>query len=535
MTGGLIQLVAYGIQDIFLTQDPQITFFKVVYRRHTNFSIETIPQFFTHRPDFGKRVTCVLSRDGDLIRKMHLVVVLPRIPVFKDEDNNVDVITKFAWVRRIGYALIRRIEIEIGGELIDRQYGDWLNIWNELTGLKSDAKDKMLGDVKELTDFTNGKTTYRLFIPLQFWFCRTAGLALPVVALQYNHIKINLEFKELDQVRVLAPTHYITIDNEFVNFEPFEYIEQIVDGERAFGQFVHYDAINRRLYYTRITDNSFLGIPIDPELLTGNEMVDDATFLYDPSGDVKLALQKFLITGLTSKYEAIPRINTLERSHTNNSVRFSTVAMKDAFLLVEFIYLDMEERVRFSQSKHEYLIEQVLFEGQKTVDGLNQRFRLGFTHPCKEIIWVVQRTVLLNTRNNDEFNYTNSLERLGGDPECSHCSLITDATLIFNGEERLTLREIDYFTYVQPWQHHSYTPSEGINVYSFAIHPEKHQPSGTANLSKIDDIRLRLKVEPSISLNNTAKLRVYGVVYNILRVINGISGLVFANDRPTEQ
>ena len=148
MAGGLIQLVTRGPQDIFFISDPQITFFKTVYRRHTNFSTEIIPQKFTHKPDFGKRIVCTLARSGDLIGKMYLVMVLPNIPTFKDNDGNIDKISKFAWVRKIGFALIRCIEIEIGDELIDRQYGDWLNIWYELTVKRKRNIDKMLGDVK---------------------------------------------------------------------------------------------------------------------------------------------------------------------------------------------------------------------------------------------------------------------------------------------------------------------------------------------------------------------------------------------------
>ena len=161
MGGGIIQIAAYGPQDLFITNDPQITFFKVVYRRHTNFSIETIPQPFTHMPSFGRRATCIIGKNGDLIRNVILVAVLPRIPMFKDSDNNIDLITKFAWVRRVGYALIQSVEIEIGDTLIDKQYGDWLNIWNELTIPDDRNIEKMIGNVSELTDYTNGKALHR--------------------------------------------------------------------------------------------------------------------------------------------------------------------------------------------------------------------------------------------------------------------------------------------------------------------------------------------------------------------------------------
>jgi hypothetical protein len=238
MAGGLIELVAYGVQDLFLTDDPQITFFKRVYRRHTNFSTEHILQPFNEpKPDFGKRLTCVLSRNGDLIRKIYLVVELPRIPVFKDEDNEIDVLTKFQWVRRIGYAMIRFVEVEIGGELIDRHYGDWMNIWHELTIQNEKQINQMIGDVDELIKPTNGKDQFKLYIPLQFWFCRFSGTALPAVSLQYNHIKINVEIQNFDELYIISPTHFINIDNDLVNFEPFEFIQQTVDGVTSLARF----------------------------------------------------------------------------------------------------------------------------------------------------------------------------------------------------------------------------------------------------------------------------------------------------------
>lgn len=531
MGGGLIQLSAFGTQDIYLSGNPQITFFKVVYRRHTNFSTEVIPQYFTHQPDFGKRVTCILSREGDLIRKMHLVVSLPKIPPFKDRNNNIDVITKFAWTRRIGFALIKRIEIEIDGELIDRQYGDWLNIWNELAGIKNEQKNKMLGEVKELTEYTNGKKSYQLFIPLQFWFCRAAGLALPIVGLQYNHIKVNLEINEFKKCRLIGPTHYITIQDNFVNFNKFEYLSQTIDGITAFGRFIHFDIENKRLYYTRITNEQFKGIPNDPTIISFDQFTGEPIYYEDGSGDVVQSVQKYLIIGTKSKFQVLPKVSSIERTHVNNSVRFATINLKETFLLVEYIYLDIEERVRFSKLKHEYLIEQILFDGEKVVDGLNSRFKLGFTHPCKELIWVVQRSILLNERNNDLFNYTNNLEQLGKtDTMDELSSIVRQQTITFNGEDRISLRNYNYYNYVQPWQHHSYSPSEGINVYSFSLYPENHQPSGTANFSKIDDIRLRLKVLNTINFSNPAKLRTYAIVNNVLKIVNGISGLVFSID-----
>ena len=411
---------------------------------------------------------------------------------------------------------------------MDKQYGDWLNIWNELTVPPNKTIEKMLGNVKELTEFTNGKESYKLFIPLKFWFNRITGLALPTVSLQYNHIKINLEIRDLSGLFTVSPTHSINIDNDFVNFEPFEYIEQIVNGNRSLGQFVFFDIIDRVLYINRVSEEQFQSVTETDPLKIQTEEQQDA-ILYERDAQGSFANQQFFIKGLKSKFEAMPRINAFERTITNRSVNFRNIKLKNAFLLVEYVFLDIEERVRFSQAHHEYLIEQVLFNGEKTIDGLHQSFKLSFTQPCKELIWVSQLTIAQKERLNDHFNYTDSLIK-GENGDVTGDSIIREATLQFNGQDRISFRENAYFGWVQPYQHHRNAPNEGIGVYSFSIYPEKHQPGGSANLSKIDDIRIRITVNTEINFGFTAKLRVYAIVYNILRIANGISGLTFSTD-----
>jgi len=189
MSGGLMQLVAYGAQDVYLTGNPQITFFKVVYRRHTNFAVESIEQTFNGQADFGKRVTATISRNGDLIQQMYLEVVLPALTTTTSNASNV-----VAWTYGVGNALVKQAEIEIGGQLIDRQYGDWMNIWTELTvsAGKRAGYDNMVGNkVDGINGFLNKQfggvladAKKRIYVPFQFWFNRNPGLALPLIALQ---------------------------------------------------------------------------------------------------------------------------------------------------------------------------------------------------------------------------------------------------------------------------------------------------------------------------------------------------------------
>jgi len=528
MTGGLIQLVAYGTEDLYLVNEPQITFFKVVYRRHTNFSTEEIKQSFSHNLDFGRRVTVTLSRDGDLIRQITLVIQLPSIPQFLDSDGNVDNITKIAWVRRIGYAIIKDIEIEIGGELIDRQYGDFLNIWHDLTLTANRNINALIGDVDTLTTFTNGKQGYILYIPLQFWFNRITGLALPIVSLQYSHININVELNDIQSCYILSPTHIIQLDNDFVNYTDFEFLEQTVNGITSLARFIYFDIINKELYILRLSNNGFQSVTF-----SGN-VNNPRTILYSGSSlTPTLVNEQYFINGLTSGFQGMPNLNAVESIYNNNNINvnsvLSTLSLTDAYLLVEYIYLDTEERVRFSKSKLEYLIEQVSYNGEKVISGINQSFKVGFTQPCKELIWVTQLSITTNPRVNDIFNYTNSLIR-DNNEDLVGSNIVLNETILFNGQQRLTLRDSDYFTYIQQYQNHTNGTNSVINTYSFALYPEKHQPSGTANFSKIDNITLQLNVMPIITFNNSAVVRIYGIFYNILRVAHGISGLVFAID-----
>ena len=219
MGGGLMQLVAYGAQDVYLTGNPQITFWKVTYRRHTNFAMESIEQTFNGQADFGRRVTCTISRNGDLAYRTYLQVTLPQIGQTLDDG---DVYAR--WLDFPGEQLIQSVEVEIGGQRIDRQYGDWMHIWNQLTLSKEQERGyyKMVGNTTQLTyltdpDFANvdgpcdsdapkqvcaprnalPETT--LYVPLQFWYCRNPGLALPLIALQYHEVKINLDLRPIDE------------------------------------------------------------------------------------------------------------------------------------------------------------------------------------------------------------------------------------------------------------------------------------------------------------------------------------------------
>ena len=389
MGGGLMQLVAYGAQDVYLTGNPQITFFKVVYRRHTNFAMESIEQTFNGTANFGQRVSCTVSRNGDLCSRMYLEVDMPASAA----DTN-------SWVDSLGHALIKSVEVEIGGQRIDKQYGHWMEAWDELTcpAEKLRARSSMIR--KEAASAGTGVATttgtaVKLYIPLQFWFCRNPGLALPLIALQYHEVKVIVEFNSLASV-------------------------------------------------------------------AGASAVS--------SGDLS------------------------------------------AKLWCDYIYLDTDERRRFAQVSHEYLIEQVQFTGDETISSGANKLRLNFNHPVKELVWCVLTSA-------DTTASSNSAE--GG---VAMNGVTTDAKLLLNGHDRFQQRPGSYFHDVQPYQHHTRMPGRaGVYSYSFALKPEEHQPSGTCNFSRIDNATL------SLTTGATGVAKVFAVNYNVLRIMSGMGGLAYSN------
>ena len=189
MAGGLMQLVSIGLEDLYLSTDPEITFFKMVYKRHTNFSQEPVKQLFSTSPDFGKRVSCTLSKTADLLSTCYVFVELPEIP-----KNSNSLFEKFKWTKKIGFNIIKSIELEINGKIIDKLYGDWLNIWSLLTVSDDrESEDLLIGNIPSLYNSSNGINSYNLYIPISFFFNRNKGLAIPVIALHLSDIKIHID------------------------------------------------------------------------------------------------------------------------------------------------------------------------------------------------------------------------------------------------------------------------------------------------------------------------------------------------------
>jgi hypothetical protein len=488
MGGGLIQLVSYGTEDLYLTNNPDITFFKCIYKRHTNFAIEPVKQLFSGKADFGERVTCTISKNGDLMGKIYLIVDLPAIP--ENEDYSF---YKVAWVKKLGFNLINKVEIEIGGQLIDRQYGDYLAIWSELTH-KNDGIDKLIGNLEDIYSFTSSKESYRLYIPFSFWFCNHSGLTIPLVSLQYSSVKIHIEFNNLKDCLRIGPINGIVTTNYLTTLKYGEIIRQNINGIINSGLYLGYDITNRLLLYIPIK-GSFI-IP---------DYNDQDNEIYNLIGEQSLGIMTPL-----SGY-----------SITNIDINYPNISISNAYLLVNYYYLDNFERIKFAKANHEYLIEQVQLEGDKTIISNSYKCKLGFSHPCKELIFRCQMKYYIDGAIKERNLYINK--------EGENKDLIKKVRLLLNGQERFPQRENKYFEWLQTYNSHTNNGFEGVYTYTFSIRPEEYQPSGSVNFSKIDDIVLELQMDKEIGVNNSCKLRVYCLNYNIIRIINGLCGLAFSN------
>jgi hypothetical protein len=497
MPGGLIQLVAYGIENQYLTEEPQITFFKIVYRRHTNFSIESIPQYFNIKANFSNRISCTIAKNGDLINCIYIALTLPSIPLMQ-EDSVI------RWVDNIGYAIINNTELEIGGKIIDTHYSDWLYIWNELNKNNNiRGINKMIGNDPLLSSFSTSKNSYLLYIPLQFWFCRNIALSLPIIALTYSEVKINIEFNSLQNCIVAGPTHYIYISDCICLFNQYELVQ--IDSTTNYIQFINFNNATMMMGYIKTNDTIILSVG---NILTGCDS-KYKTSVYNPT----TLMYASIITNI--EIINLTKSNTIFRNIYNLSIT-------DAFLYVDYIYLDNIERMKFAKSNHEYLIDLCQYDNDRLVYNSNNKIKIGYCQPVKELIIRAQYTYMINAYNKNTYNYTTSYNQQIAK------SLIKTILIKLNGFDREKNYDNKFYTYVQALQHHKSYPPLGLFMYSFALNPFDFQPSGSCNFSKIDDIIVDVTLE-QISYNNPVNIRIYAFTYNIFRIINGVGGLAFDN------
>ena len=547
MGGGLMQLVAYGAQDVYLTGNPQITFWKVTYRRHTNFAMESIEQTFNGQADFGRRVQCTISRNGDLAYRTYLQVVLPQINACPGTVQGSANEALFArWIDYPGINMIDYVEVEIGGQRIDRQYGDFMHLWNQLTLTAEQERgyNKMVGQTTQLTYLTDpsfstvntpcdtgapcNKCTPRcslpettLYVPLQFWFCRNPGLALPLIALQYHEVKINLELRGLDcllwAVDSLAGPGSAGTSNKTTRGA---YTKSLVAAS-LYVDYVFLDTDERR----RMAQNPHEYL-IEQLQFTGAESVGSS------SNKIKLNFNhpcKELIFTVQKDYfvDCCKQFETDEQLYKALGVQpFNYTDCIDALPNAYHAFAGPG-----TAGTNEFIVSGLFVDPGADAEAGDASWAAAAGSYSDG--WANTSGAPLSSVKSESLVSDAGAFVLAETALNMHCwgeNPVVTAKLQLNGQDRFSEREGTYFDLVQPYQHHTRSPDTGINVYSFALRPEEHQPSGTCNMSRIDNATLQLVLSNNtIGGDDTAKVRVYATNYNVLRVMSGMGGLAYSN------
>ena len=685
MPGGLIQLVSHGASDAFLTGNPEITFFKIVYRRYTNFSMESIEKRFDSVPNFGKSVSCLIEPTGDLIHKVYLKIELPEVNFNnknviisseylegkkiltqnlkniymaskQDYDNfynyskfNIDAykilkvvllpneinlqfvkskilsykslisqeldsvkllinselindtdiisyvlnfdnysnsnvtirneikdnvekryqkiltnlkiyfnrytdnhkkyltiyndkIINFAWINNLGNFICENIELEIGGQVIESHNYYWRFIWDQLTVdfKKKELYDKMMGNVSKLTEFnTNIKPNYTLLIPLQFTFCKYPGMSLPLVALKYHDVKINITFNKIENCCYLED-----YQNEFNKVRSVSYnMDEIIQEDNILKDYKY----NYQLKYNNLTIDTKKNIYnyrfdyINRRILNKNYNINDldANYILNKYGSVKenenlksLNLEEFI----NMKYDNDARLLNIQKSsldyhkYLNKKHILESLKFIDASLFIDYIYLDEMERQKFAQSKHEYLLERV---SENIFDNLNNKRNLvdlSFRHPLKELFWFTQPKEYYNSlkvyQESKYYNFSDNFYKLENNQNpINYTQLELNNVSIFP-------KEVDnnFFNYLTHSKVHSSIGTMGLNLYSFSLFPEEQQPSGSCNFSSFKSKKIILNLNEQYYQKykeNNIVLRVFSLHYNVLRIMGGMGALEF--------
>jgi hypothetical protein len=545
-----MQLVAYGAQDVYLTGNPQITFWKVTYRRHTNFAMESIEQTFNGQADFGRRVQCTISRNGDLAYRTYLQVTLPEIGQDCACDANEDIYAR--WLDYPGEQLISMVEVEIGGQRIDRQYGDWMHIWNQLTLTSEQERgyNKMVGQTTQLTYLVdprfadvesacsnkdvpaavcaprNALPETTLYVPLQFWFCRNPGLALPLIALQYHEVRVNLELRPSDEC-LFAVTSLKKDDISKTVKAAGAYQKSLVAAS-LYVDYIFLDTDERR----RMAQNPHEYL-IEQLQFTGDESVGSS------SNKIKLNFNhpcKELVWVVQPDANVDYCASFVGGSELNMALGAQPFNYTDALdalvnTIAAFSGYEQVAGAGMASANTGFITASGMFQ-DPGADGVDPGAQWGsstaddakgsnYSIPMPE-------QALGDSGVSDAGAFV--LAETALNMHCWGQNPVVTAKLQLNGQDRFSEREGTYFDLVQPYQHHTRSPDTGINVYSFSLRPEEHQPSGTCNMSRIDNATLQLVLSTNaIGAADTAKVRVYATNYNVLRVMSGMGGLAYSN------
>ena len=503
MGGGLMQLVAYGAQDIYLTGNPQITFFKVVYRRHTNFSMETISQTLNGSQTAvseNQTATCTISRNGDLVHKVYVT--------FATDAANTEG----------GSKLVKEVELEIGGQRIDRHYQEWNDVWNELSTPESKAIGLKSMQLDVGTGGGTGSGVTNAHIPLNFWFCRNPGLALPLIALQYHEVKLKFTWGALSG----SPNPEVWCD----------YVYLDTDERRRFAQVSHEYLIEQ----LQKEDKTTTVAPTNHKL-NFNHPVKELVWTYDASdtmSKIKLQLnghdrfseqteEYFTLRQPFDYHTAVPRQNL---PLSGRSVTRGLLNTTDLGSGTTYTNTDggtdtyTAHTVDGASTKNIISLEVTtgaVLDGAKKGDTIAIIVGVAGTSGITSTVGDVFFAELSADASATALQFAGGAVKSDGlGSKLTHTHETTPATL-----DSLVVYKLQQTTLTEA---RTSKMARKVGVYSFALKPEEHQPSGTCNFSRIDNAQLS---ETTAGTGGT--LSVYAVNYNVLRIMSGMGGLAYSN------
>ena len=542
MGGGLLQLVAYGAQDAYITGNPHITFWKVLYKRHTNFAIEAMRVNFTGAPAYGQRLVAVVNRNADLVWKTYIEVALPDMTA-----PATDPVWTSGAQRRIGYLLLKQIEVEIGGQIIDRHYGEWLYLWENLTA-NYDTSVKLdsmvggsLGGTSTAAVACRGRPNV-LYVPLQFWFNRNPGLALPLIALQYHEVRFNIILA--DSTDLVASTGFSGVSQAAAALPPprdmamyLDYIYLDVDERRRFAQESHEYLIDQ-LQYTGQQTITTASARID---LTLNHPVKELIWVFQDARKTDCGSDTTASAGYTQPFSYDDIVNRA-RLQLNGTDRFDE-RYGDYFWKVQPYQHHSGGGFWPTRNESNSMTSVPLsVNGTPTSLTVTARFTLTATSSATQSFSGLVGTLIpgmtvtgagisgTNTISSVTYSSASAGSIVFVDTFTATVSLYVATTTIaddvlINSTGTLTTSAITT----------TYQAANPINVYSFAISPEEHQPSGTCNFSRIDNATLVFdSIASGVAGTFPSKaypynFRMYAVNYNIFRIMSGMGGLAYSN------
>ena len=607
MGGGLVQLAVYGSEDIFLTGTPQITFFKIVYRRHTNFAMESIQQYFIGDANFGQEMTSIVEKLGDLMNRVYLEIEIPKVELVKNFSNwkNTKENVKSQFDKIQQFYQLTHDYISANTDIAKK-----LDMLLKTNNISIDDIEKTLHDSNFINNLVTKRTALIEYITFsndfrsieEFIDTKSSDLLQQVYQIDIQMLAVSVindanklaskrtieeifVIKKLELIRLVNKKLYIVmrdfymkiydiyfakqklyqsfLDNTYVEKYKFAWVEElghaIIDqieikiGSQTIDMhtgdwlilfnklFLHEYQIEN--YYEMIGNVTELTI-FDDNIKNSYKLIIPFQFWFcrNTGLAIPLVALRYHDVMFTIKLKDLEKVCYVEDDESlmdiPNIQSQYNINIVDAKLYVDYIYLDTDERRRFAQSSHEYLIETVHFNDFVDINGKQYNAHLNFSHPTKFIIWYIQPNFYRQNptgRNKCQWNNFGVRSDKTGHP-------MRFAHLRLNSYNRTDPQlDMNYYNYLQPCWYFAHSPTDGLNVYSFAIKPMEHQPSTSINLSRIDDFGIMMVlteefmdlVNDSVldSIENGIYMAAYVMSYNILRIMGGMGCMAFQNSK----